>query len=583
VGRRGVRRLARVLVLLPLTAALSGCFASPPQIIALDPNRGSVGVPGDAPIVVQFDRPVVRSSVVGRFGVSPPISGCDLTAAFSAKPGAPCRVVWQSGDTGFTLLHPGAELASSTPYSFLLQGGFSDPEGAVNSVDHRWDITTASPPQVVAMTPPQGSTGVPLDLPLVVAFTSAMAPAATRSAITISPAIPGTRVVPNPRDHGRFVVLPGRPLQPGVAYRLTVGTAATDEHGQALAAPVSSSFTAGTMSPVPHAVVLAGGTGPASEVDLAALTTAAQGDPVADETELTAPLCPDASGCGAVPHGAPVYGYLSATLSPNAAWLAAVEVDRTNAAGGTAIAVINAATRAVVHVFPDASMPSWSPDSTTLAFASGAATMLYQVPTATLTQLPPGNPLLAPPVWEPRGELIVLASGSPAGVQTVELADALVSARYPVPGLTGASSDPAVSPDGTQLAVLRQGALGSGAWLMGIAGNGSAQPRLLAAAATPLGWTDPGTLLAVSGAGSEAPALVQVSVSGGAEQRVSPAPAAGAISSVSLSSSGRQFGFIAVDGAGVPQALVESVQGGSPVAVTSFPPGGLSAMAVSLS
>jgi len=563
--------------------ALSGCFASPPQIIALDPSRGSVGVPADTPIVVQFDRSVVRQSVEGRFSVSPQITNCDLTAAFTAGPAAACRIAWLSGDTGFSLQHPHAVLDSNTRYTFTLAGGFADPEGAVNTVDHRWDVTTTAAPEVRSISPAQGATGVPADLPLAVSFSTAMALASTRAAITLSPEIPGTRVERNSRDHTRFLVLPGRPLQSGVSYRLNVGTGATDEHGQELAVPTGVSFTAGGLSPAGHAVILAGLPGQAaSEVLVAAVASAAPGDPLAAETMLTSPVCPAAGGCGSVEKGGTLYTFTAATLSPNGAWLAAVENDRTSPDAPPSVVVLNAATGAVATVIANATLPSWSPDSSTLAYAEGGSVALYRPTVGTTTVLPPGDPLLAPPVWEPRGELLVLDSGSSIGLAHLELADALVGARYPVPGLTGQNTRPVVSPDGTQLAVYRTGPTDTGVWLAGIGANANA-PRLLDSDIQPFGWTDPGTLLAIAGSAAGHPGLVEVSVSGGGAISVTPAPSAAALASVSLSSSGRLFAFLSPDAHGVSQVDIESVEGGSVVPVTAFAAGGDVATAVSLS
>src|ERR1022692_2303546 len=211
-----------------ICASLAGCFSSPPQIIQLVPNRGAVGVAADAPVTVEFDRPVVTASVKGRFSVNRQIPSCNLDQAFAAGPLAPCRIVWLSGDTGFTLLHPRAIFAPSTSYTFTLAGGIGDPSGVVNSVDHQWTITTGSAPAIRSIQPPDGSKGVPVDTSISVSFSTAMAAAATEAAVTLDPPVPGTRVVRNTRDPSRFVVLPGAILQAGITYRLSVAGTATD-------------------------------------------------------------------------------------------------------------------------------------------------------------------------------------------------------------------------------------------------------------------------------------------------------------------------------------------------------------------
>src|ERR1700683_4633966 len=166
----GARRSALWATAALIVASLPGSFASPPQIIQLIPNRGSVGVAADAPITVEFDRPVARASVVSRFSVSRAIHSCSLEAAFSADSQAPCHIVWFSGDTGFTLLHPRAIFAPSTSYTFTLAGGISDPTGVVNSVDHHWTITTGPAPVIRSLQPADGSTGIAVDTPISVSF-----------------------------------------------------------------------------------------------------------------------------------------------------------------------------------------------------------------------------------------------------------------------------------------------------------------------------------------------------------------------------------------------------------------------------
>src|SRR5438045_1299026 len=102
-----LRRAAVLSVLAMLSSSLlTACFESPPQIISLNPPRGSVGVQADAPVVVQFDRPVVPSTLDGRVSVSPSIPGCDLAHAFSAPLSTGCRVVWTTRDTAFVIQHP---------------------------------------------------------------------------------------------------------------------------------------------------------------------------------------------------------------------------------------------------------------------------------------------------------------------------------------------------------------------------------------------------------------------------------------------------------------------------------------------
>ena len=579
----GLRRIALWVVAAFVCASLSGCFSSPPQIIQLIPNRGAVGVAADAPVTLVFDRAVVTASVKGRFSVNRPIHSCNLDAAFSAGPLAPCRIVWLSGDTGFTLLHPRAIFAPSTSYTFTLAGGISDPSGVVNSVDHHWTFTTGAAPMVRAVQPVDGSKGVPVDTPISVSFSTGMAADTTEAAISLSPSIPGTRVVRNSRDPSRFVVLPGAILQAGVTYRLTVAPTATDISHQPLTVGATSSFTAAGMSPAPHVVVLAAVPGEgATTVLISPLAPAQPGEPIATEAVLVAPRCPRPSGCGSAGSGSPLYTYAAAALSPGGGWLAVVELDATVNAPAPVLVILDPASGTVATSFPNSSLPSWSPDGSTLAFSRAGKVSFYNPTTGTLTSLPPGDPLVAPAVWSPLGEQLVLDVAGAEDVEHLELANSVVLARYPVPGVTGASSDPAIAPDGSQLAFLRSAPGAQGTWVAGI-GPSSTPPRLLDSSLQPVGFTATGTLVGIRRPPTATPTLVLVSVAGDEQIPIASGPSAGSLGTVVVAPSGRQLVYLNADSGGVVQAYVENADGSNIQVITDFAARTLVAASVTVS
>jgi len=532
---------------------------------------------------VQFDRPVVTGSVVGRFTVNRPIPSCNVVAAFSAGPLAPCRIVWLAGDTGFTLLHPRAILRPSTSYTFTLAGGIRDPSGVVNSVDHQWTFTTGPAPVIRSITPPGGSTGIPVDTPIAVSFSTAMAAPATEAAIALSPPVPGTKVVRNSRDPSRFTVLPGRTLESGVTYRITIASSATDSHQQRLLGGASSTFTTGSLSAGPHAVILARAPGEgATTVLISPLAPAQPGEPVSNEAVLVAPRCVAVTGCGAAVRGGPLYTYGAAVLSPGGRWLAVVEFDATLTAPQPALVVLDPATVSVIATFTDSSMPSWSPDGTTLAFLRGSTVSLFEPGTGAVTSLPAGDPLVAPAVWSPLGEQLVLDVAGPSDVEHLELADSVALARYPVPGLTGQSSDPAVSPDGTQLALLRSNPGSQGTWLAGI-GPAPAPPRQLDRSLQPLGFTATGTLVGIVTSPAGTPSLVLVSVAGDEQIPIASGPAPGSLNTVVVAPSGRQLVYLSPDAAGIVQAYVENADGTNALAITDFAPRTFEVAAITVS
>lgn len=569
-----------MVLLAGVAASLSSCFAGPPQIISLTPSRGSIGVPADTPIAVQFDRAVVRASVAGRFTVSPGIPDCSLARAFSAARSDPCVVVWSDGGAAFTLEHPHAVLAPDTQYTFTLRGGFRDAAGAVNTVDHTWTVTTAGAPQARVLSPSDGATGVPIDGPLTVDFNSGMDAATTEAAITLDPAVPGTRVIRNGKDKSRFMLVPGRLLLPHVTYRLSVASAATDLHGQRLFAPQSITFTTGGLSPGAHGVVLVRrqNEGP-TEVLLTALAPVEDGMPITAQAALSAPLCGNGGGCGTAPPGTPLYTYAAATLSPDDRWIAVVEQDRTAPGAPPALLILDAASGAFHAAFPGGTLPSWSPDGSVLAYSAGAAVHLYTPATQATAVLPPGDPLAAAPVWSPSGELLALDEMAATGEHVV-LADAAADARFAVPGVTGDATAPALAPDGSTLAVYRSGRIAVGTWIVAL--SGASAPRALGAPGIPVGFADRVTLVVRSAPADGPLTLSRVSLTGG---DAIPIPLA--VSSASpttpivLAPSGRQLAYLAAP-TGITNAFIVNADGSGAEALTAFGPDTYQVAAITL-
>ena len=548
---------------------LSGCFASPPQIIGLDPGREQQGVAADASISVQFDRPVQRASFVGRFTIAPPIRGCDIDAALTGRPAGTCRVVWEAGDTEFVVQHPGAILKPSTHYLFTLRGGFSDPQGSVNSLDHGWGMSTAPAPLVRAASPGDGALDVPVDSPIAISFSEPMASTPTLASISLSPSPPETRVVGNARDPGRFVILPGRLMAPTTTYRVDVSGLATNQHGQALAVPWSTTFTTGALSTTPHALVLERSRGEVpSRLVMTALAATQAGDPIPVAALVTAPRCGLPSGCGQAAAGSPLVELATPALAPGGRWLALVERDQTTAARTPTIVVIDPATGTTVATATGGSLPSWSPDGTTLAYAHGAEVRLLNLATGATSALPSGDPLVTAPLWGPNGELLVLDAGGPGAVEHIDLADAVIGARYPFPKLAGPTSAPVISPDGALLAVFRSGEALAGTWLVNV-GDPSA-PRQLNPDLVPVGYSGARTLIAITRAGGGASGLVRVNVADNVQIAIPHTSGAALLSSVRVTPSGRQLLFLAPDAAGVTQGFVENVDGSDPQQLTTF-------------
>jgi len=553
-------------------------------VVALEPNNGSANVAADAPVRVRFDRPVTSASLRPRFHIEPAIPGCTVQAAWAAAAGAPCRIQVRDGGSLLEFDHRGAPFRADTKYTLRLDGGFRDTSGVSNSLDHRWELTTGAAPRVSSMAPSDGATNVAADAPLIVTFDSHMRLDSVTQAVQLDPPVPGTHVYRNALDHARFMVLPGRLLTPGKSYTLTVGTAATEEHGLALASLAAARFTVGGISRGGHALVLAAPAAGAAadEVLLTALGPRAAGDTVAATSIFQSPPC-QAPSCGAVGLGAPLVRIAEAAISPDAQHLAMVLHDR-QSPGPSRLVVqpteggpLRLLARGARHI-------SWSPDSTRLAYATGESIHVVSATSGADLVLPPGPPLSAPVIWEPGGSGLVLPIGradDPTTTQGIDLADASLGIRYPLPVLTGTLHAPALSPSGARLAVRREGSPATaGTWTIPLAGD-TGTPSRLAADLTPVAWAGEGTLVATTMVRGT-PSLLRLNLASG-DRTTIPGVAAADLPSLVATASGRQLAFLHLDARGVEIAVIENADGSNPTPLVPFDSTGREAVAVSVS
>jgi hypothetical protein len=343
-------------------------------------------------------------------------------------------------------------------------------------------------------------------------------------------------------------------------------------------------FTTGGLSPGPHAVVLARAAGEdgASSVLFSPLAPAQAGEPISSEAVLVAPRCQNPGGCGEAVLGGPLYTYTAAALSPGGLWLAVVELDATIAAPQPVLVVLNPATGFVLASFTHSSLPSWSPNGRTVAFSQSGAVTFFATGTGVLTSLPAGDPLVAPASWSPLGEQLVLDVAGAADLEHLELADSVVLARYPLPGVTGASSGPVISPDGAQLAFVRSTSPTLGTWLAGL-GPTSSSPRVLDQTLDPIGFTAPGTLVGIRQPAVGPPSLVLVSVAGDEQISIASGPALGFLNTVVVAPSGRQLVYLSPDTNHIVQVYVENADGSHILPITDFMSRTLIAAAVTVS
>jgi hypothetical protein len=573
-----VRRIGRVLLggalLAGCAVALTGCFSAPPQIISLEPNRGSSAVRADAPVRVVFDRQVARSTVPGRFTVTPAIPGCDVSSVFAAPSTAPCWIHWLDTQPGFELIHQGAVFRPATRYDFTLAGGFTDLQGDSNGLDHHWDITTQAAPRLTASSPGDRGTDVPVDTSLSVAFSAPMDAPSTAAAISLEPAVAGTRVIRNAVDHGRFVVLPGHLLSPSLTYKLSVDSGARGEDHQAVAAPASVTFTTGTRLDGGHAVVLSGMPGGnATQVALASLAPAVAGEPIPVPVLMSAARCQVSTGCSGVPQDAPLQTYSAATVSADGSHIAVVITELPS--GASRLEVIDTVNDVIVADVPGGVRPSFSASGAELALVAGDRVQVVDVKTGTVSVVATGTDLVATPLWSGEATLVLSSAPAGGGPGRIELLSRPLDARYDLPGAPRPSSAVAVSPGGSRLAI----ATADGGVLVVPAAGSPGTAQKLTGRLQALGFAGEGTLVAVSH-GPDAAQLVRISVAGGDTSSVSLTSGVPDLQSVRIAPDGRRLAYLAVDANGISQLFVANADGSGELAITRFLSGGLQAQAV---
>ena len=576
-----LRALPLGLAILAPSILLTGCFDAPPQIVQLNPPAGSTQLEANAIVEVVFDQPVSHESVATHFsvyGTLPPnagLPGCNVAAAFTARPGAPCWVSWLTGGSGFVFYHPGALFAPGTEYAFDLRAGITSVNGNVNSLDHIWDLTSSAAPLLTSATPAEGAT-TPRDSPIVLSFSREMSPSAMAGAVSLTPGGTSLQVVRNPVALGQFEIIPDRPLEPSTAYTLTVSRRATDAFGQPIPAPITLHFTTGQLSTTGHLLVLAGpGLGDATEVVLAQLRAPATGLPIPAEVLDAIPLCTNPDGCGVVAPGQAAAVIDDAALSAGGQWLAVVQTDTTRLGATPLLRIINLETRQDQLDLAGATWPAWSPDGSTLAFvAADSSVQLYDPVSGSLAALQPGSPPSGTPVWTSDGDALAIPVGATATSPAhVDLADPAISARYQIPALVGSASNLVAAPQGEELA-LELSSPSSPLPTTWVADpSGGLPPLKVGTDMAPVGFTDDATLVVALNAPLGSSQLGGFEIATGVVSAMNPTLGEMNPESAVVAPSGRQIAYITTMPSGAVQAVIANADGSGPLPLTSLAPG----------
>ena len=241
VSIAGVQDLSANIVV-PASASFTtrtGFDLTPPRMISSNPFTGATGVPTNAPITFQFDKPIDPYTVSAATIQLSDDTGHTVSGTFSVSP--------NELQAAFA---PGAPLAVGRVYSVSLSGGVHDLAGnslvgAYFGFTAGFAPSTASP-HVLLTNPDNSFSSVPVNAVLQVLFDEPVQ-ASSLSAVSLTIAgnpVPG---VVNSLSNGNTVltVTPPALLQASTAYAINV-TGVTDLANHAITPSVITTFTTST-------------------------------------------------------------------------------------------------------------------------------------------------------------------------------------------------------------------------------------------------------------------------------------------------------------------------------------------------
>jgi hypothetical protein len=239
VNVAGVQDLSGNPLASPATATFTtgtGADLVPPTVMSVSPVNGTTGVPINSVVQVQFSERIDPLTVTGTTMQVVPFGGNPISGTVTVSP-----------DAKSATLTPGTPLVSDTTYVLKVSNGILDLAGqsltSFTSIFTTGTTTQGTGPQVVTVSPPNGSTGVPVNSQVVVALNEAIEPASVNSnAVAVSTggvSVLGTTSL-SP-DHTLLTFVPVSPLAVSTPYTVNV-SGFTDVAGNP-ATPFTSSFT----------------------------------------------------------------------------------------------------------------------------------------------------------------------------------------------------------------------------------------------------------------------------------------------------------------------------------------------------
>lgn len=188
------------------------------------PAPGSGAVEPDAVITVFFNRPVVPLVIVEDMSTLP--------QPLSFEPDVPGEGEWLN--TSIYMWKPSRPLAGGQTYTVTVAAGLEDQTGGVLEEAYTWEFTTL-PPDIVSVSPSDGTRDIPLDTPIRVEFNQPMDHTSTESAFTVTDSVTGQVVSGQFEwdDEGRVLTFtPAGLLSLDGAYVVSVASTARAASGE---------------------------------------------------------------------------------------------------------------------------------------------------------------------------------------------------------------------------------------------------------------------------------------------------------------------------------------------------------------
>jgi Bacterial Ig-like domain len=218
---------------------------TPPTVVSISPAQSSLGAALNTAITVEWSEPMDRTTfTAAHFYLYDSVTGVNVPATISVD--ASGRI---------STLTPTQLLAVSRLYYPTMIGGASgikDALGNALSGTAQYNFTTgfsttSTGPAFVISNIPAGATGIPLNAPVVLQFSSAINPTSQPAGVQITTGgnpVNGTYVF----NAGQTILTftPTAPLTASTSYTVTYTALLTDPAGNGLTNPGSFSFTTGT-------------------------------------------------------------------------------------------------------------------------------------------------------------------------------------------------------------------------------------------------------------------------------------------------------------------------------------------------